>query len=255
MFGRKKGTKFSTGGRLVYAIGDIHGRNDLLVELLKDIKQDCGPRVRTGDDRAVLVFLGDYVDRGGHSRQVIEHVMALRDSGVYEVHALKGNHEEAFLRFLGEAEFGPAWAQHGGAETLTSYGVKAPTPRADDEQWVEAHASFVQAVPVSHQQFLSSLELTASFGDYLFVHAGVRPGIKLADQIEHDLLWIRGDFLKHRKRFEKRVVHGHTPATAPEILPNRICVDTGAYASGLLTAIRLLDGQETLIQARVSALG
>ncbi|AQR61191.1 hypothetical protein BZG35_05645 [Brevundimonas sp. LM2] len=253
MFGRKKNARKSTGGRLVYAIGDVHGRDDLLEAMLKEIDQDSAHGLDAVGDKAILIFLGDYVDRGRQSREVIDRVIALQREGTHEVHALKGNHEEAFLRFLEDASFGRSWTLHGGAETLTSYGVKPPGMRADDEAWTEAHAAFMQALPAAHRTFLETLELSASVGDYLFVHAGIRPGVKIADQTEHDLLWIRRDFLNHSKPFEKRIVHGHTPAMKSEIQKNRICVDSAAYASGVLTAVRLLDGQETLIRARKPA--
>lgn len=254
MFGKKrKSVRRSTDGRLIYAIGDVHGRNDLLVRMMQQIRQDCGPRVRSGDDRAVVILLGDYVDRGGQSMQVINHILDLRVAGEFEIKALKGNHEEAFLKFIEEPEFGPTWALHGGVETLASYGVRAPSPRDTLEHWEKAHADFVGAVPPFHRSFLETLSLTATFGDYVFVHAGVQPGRPLSEQQEHNLLWIRGEFLRHREPFEKRVVHGHTPAARVEILKTRIGVDTGAYASGVLSAVRLFEGQENIIQARTTS--
>jgi len=248
----------STDGRLIYAIGDIHGRLDLLEPLIETITSDAA--ALDAGEKPILVFVGDYVDRGAASRAVIDVVIALKTGDRFEVRALKGNHEEAMLTFLADAHFGPTWCEHGGAETLASYGVPPPILRTDEAAWSAAQALFAQALPPAHLEFLRRLEMTTIQGDYLFVHAGLRPGVRIEDQDDHDLLWIRDDFIgsaKDARRrvaknppFEKIVVHGHTPEERVFIGDHRIGVDTGAYATGVLSAIRLLGPERTVIQAK-----
>ena len=238
----------STGGRAVYAVGDVHGCADLLAELVDTILEDR-EKARFPEQPA-LVFIGDYVDRGEDSRGVIDQVMELQRSGWFEVRALKGNHEETMLAFLEDPAVGPAWADFGGLATLASYGVSPPTRRSDAEAWAQARDALGKALPRDHLDFFSRLELTAGFGDYYFVHAGVRPGIPLEEQKEHDLLWIREDFLRSRAPLPKVIVYGHTPAPDPQLGPRRIGIDTGAYATGVLTAVRLRDAEREVFQAR-----
>jgi serine/threonine protein phosphatase 1 len=257
-FQRKpKAISISTEGRLIYAIGDVHGRLDLLEKLVEQIRADAAagaeraPGAQAGaDPRPVMVFVGDYVDRGADSKGVIDKVISLKAEGDFELCTLKGNHEEALLAFLADPNFGPTWTGHGGAETLSSYGVTPPILRSDADAWNKACEAFGKALPKSHADFLGRLELTASYGDYVFVHAGLRPGVPLAEQSEHDLLWIRYDFLNASRPFEKIVVHGHTPAEEPYMGERRIGIDTGAYATGVLTAVRLEGADRRLIQAR-----
>lgn len=239
----------STGGRLIYAVGDVHGRLDLLDPLLGQIGADAARD--EGEGRPVLVFVGDYVDRGAASKGVIERVIALQREGRFEVCALKGNHEEAMLIFLQDPHFGPTWCEQGGAQTLSSYGVTAPMLRMDDEAWERARQELADALPADHRNFLECLSLKALFGDYVFVHAGLRPGVALEAQREQDLLWIRQEFLSATRPFEKIVVHGHTPAEQAWLGDNRIGIDTGAYATGVLTAVRLEGPARRLIQASV----
>lgn len=236
-----------TGGRLVYAVGDVHGRLDLLEPLVRDIAKDAlksAPK-----EQPVLVFLGDYVDRGPDSAGVIDLVLELDASGAFETRALKGNHEEALLQFLADPTFGPMWFEHGGGATLASYGVTPPAVRTDLDAWAAAAEQFAAALPDHHLGFCQSLELMVTVGDYVFVHAGVRPGVPLDQQAEKDLLWIRRDFLESRAAFDKVVVHGHTPTQDPQLLPHRLGVDTGAYATGVLTAVRLDDEGPRVLQA------
>ena len=237
----------STGDRLVYAVGDIHGRLDLLRPLIEDIAADA--HLSAQKDRPLLVFLGDYVDRGPHSRKVIDLILWLIADGHFEVCALKGNHEEALLKFLDTPSFGSSWIEHGGAPTLVSYGVQPPTRRTDPDAWVETREEFAAAVPQEHKDFFENLSHTAVVGDYVFVHAGVRPGVPLSEQEERDLLWIRQDFLASEGPFEKVVVHGHTPSEAPQLLAHRLGIDTGAYATGVLTAIRLHGADQQTMQS------
>jgi serine/threonine protein phosphatase 1 len=237
----------STEGRLIYAVGDVHGRLDLLDDLLAKIVDDIAASPQAGPP--VLIFLGDYVDRGAHSRGVIDRLIALERQPNLELRVLKGNHEQALLTFLEDPEFGPSWIQNGGAATLASYGVAAPQTRLPPEPWVQARDALAQALPPEHLRFLRSLELCVEYGGYIFVHAGLRPGVPIDRQTERDMLWIRAEFLEERRPFAKMVVHGHTPEAEPYMGPVRIGLDTGAYATGVLTAGRLFDADRRILQA------
>jgi serine/threonine protein phosphatase 1 len=229
-----------TGGRLVYAVGDVHGRYDLLKQLLARIAADR--HGRAGGERPMLVFCGDYIDRGPQSAQVVEAMVWLGRRPEFELRTLKGNHEQAMLRFVEQPEENLDWLRFGGAETLQSYGVQPPPQRGDAADLVAARDALVRNLPASHRRFLEGLETMVVVGDYAFVHAGVRPGAPLDEQVEDDLLWIRQDFLAAPGPFEKVIVHGHTCSERPEVLAHRIGLDTGAYATGVLTAARLDDG-------------
>ena len=237
----------STGGRLVYAIGDVHGCLELLHDLIKQIAADIAASKPA--EKPVLVFLGDYVDRGAYSRGVIDCLISLQALPDIELRALKGNHEQALLSFLDDVQIGPAWLQSGGAATLVSYGVAAPQTRIASELWEQAREAFAQALPPEHLAFLQSLELYVEYGDYVFVHAGMRPGVPIERQSEHDLLWIRQDFLEETRPFSKVVVHGHTPEAEPFLGEIRLGLDTGAYATGVLTAARLCGTDQSILQA------
>lgn len=187
---------------------------------------------------ALTVTVGDYVDRGPDSRGVIERLT--RNPFRTPFVALRGNHESIFEEFLRDPSIADYWRRLGGLETLHSYGVDvAPLMRGRGHE--EAAAALRAALPQSHVTFLASLRLTHSVGRYFLCHAGVRPGVPLARQREEDLLWIREEFLDSRADFGKVVVHGHTPCEAPELRPNRINVDTGAFMSGQLTCAVLED--------------
>jgi serine/threonine protein phosphatase 1 len=241
----------STEGRVIYAIGDLHGRMDLLELLLDQISQDA--LVAPGASKPVLIFLGDYVDRGPASKAVVDRVIALTREAAFEVCALKGNHEQAVLEFLRDPPSGAAWCANGGAQTLTSYGVDPPIVAADHAAWNTARNDFIDVLPADHAAFFADLRLTAIYGDYVFVHAGLRPGVPLEAQSETDLLWIRQDFLNAPGLFEKVVVHGHTPVDQASMGVDRINIDTGAYATGVLTAIRLEGDTRRLIQVGASS--
>ncbi len=234
---------------VLYAIGDIHGRADLLHQLLDLIIGDVG---RSATATVHLVFLGDYVDRGPDSSKVVETLLLMKRNAPEQVTLLKGNHEQALLEFLEKPSTGGAWADHGGRETLLSYGVIAPMKRSDTEGWLKTRDAFVRAVPAPHLNLLQSLAITKEVGDYLFVHAGVRPGVALEDQKERDLLWIREDFLDVHHGLGKMVVHGHTLVEKPEVTPARIGIDTGAYASGILTALKLSATDRSFLQTGAS---
>jgi calcineurin-like phosphoesterase family protein len=228
-------------GRRIYAVGDIHGRADLLSRLFAHIDHDLQERPSAD---AVEVFLGDYVDRGSNSRQVIELLIERRRRR--ETIFLKGNHEECVLKFLSDPTVLSEWKNIGGLNTVLSYGV-VPTRRDDPQSQQEIATALGHSLPESHRQFLESLALSFTCGDFFFVHAGVRPGVPLQQQSQHDLLWIREDFLLHEEPFGKVIVHGHTPASEPDIRPNRINIDTGAYATGQLTCLVLENDQLTFL--------
>jgi len=224
-------------GRRVYAIGDIHGRLDLVEQLLAMIDADDEAR---GPARTELIFLGDLVDRGPESRGVVERLMGLRQQR--PVRFLIGNHEEVFLRAVaGDTRALRFLVRIGGRETLFSYGISEEEYRELDHD--DLMAVIRERVPASHVAFLSSFEQWIEIGDYLFVHAGLRPGVALEDQALSDLCWIRDDFLRHRDSFGKMVVHGHSITEEIDERPNRIGIDTGAYATGRLAAIGL-EGDE-----------
>ncbi len=237
----------STGDRLIYAVGDVHGRLDLLEDLLKQIAADI-QKIKPAQ-KPVLIFLGDYVDRGAYSRGVIDCLLTLTALPDIELRVLKGNHEQAMLSYVSDPEFGPAWLQNGGAATLVSYGVAAPQTRIPTDIWEQAREAFAQALPAEHLEFLRGLELYAEYGDYIFVHAGLRPGVPIERQVEQDLLWIRNEFLEERRPFAKVVVHGHTPEPEPFLGEMRLGLDTGAYATGILTAARLHGTEQAILQA------
>lgn len=239
----------STGGRVLYAVGDVHGRLDLLDGLIARMTEDY--RALGRDDPPVLIMLGDYVDRGAQSSGVIDRLIALNEQaaeGRFELRALMGNHEETLLHFLDDPQAGPSWVEYGGGETMASYGVQRPMGRVELEVWDRTRLAFRAAFPPAHEQFLRRLELMVVYGDYVFVHAGVRPGLPLERQVAADLLWIRNDFLDHSHGLKATVVHGHTPVEEVFLGRQRINVDTGAYATGVLTAVRLDGGEPKIIQ-------
>jgi serine/threonine protein phosphatase 1 len=199
---------------------------------------EADAKTRGHVERRTLIFLGDYVDRGPDSRGVVERLIGDLPEG-FETHFLKGNHEAILLDFLAEPWRLDHWLLNGGDATMESYGVdtaRLARLGAPPEIWRNA---FAEALPDAHLRFLKRLKLSVSFGDYLFVHAGVRPGVPLSAQLEADLVWIRGPFLNHSEPFGKVVVHGHTPDREPVMRPNRIGIDTGAVFTGRLTALRL----------------
>lgn len=236
-------------GVTLYVIGDVHGRLDLLHPLLRKIAFDAA-RSETGGERE-LIFLGDYVDRGPDSRGVIDLILStIAERDFWTVTPLKGNHEAALLNFMDDPRSWPGWSQFGARETLSSYGVDPPEWAAGEDDWGRASRELSAAVPAEHKRFLQSLELAVERGDYLFAHAGVRPNVPLNQQREEDLLWIRDDFLRSDRRLEKVIVHGHTPSEEAYLGEHRIGLDTGAYATNVLTAVKLKGAERTLIQMR-----
>ncbi len=223
-----------TPGLRVYAVGDIHGRLDLLDRILMQIDADHAARPPA---ERHLVFLGDLVDRGPDSAGVVERIRTLAE-GDPQVHCLMGNHEEIFLRSIeGDDKALRLFCRIGGRETLISYGV---TPEDYERlDYAEVVEQLLARVPAAHRDFLTSLQEILIMGDYVFVHAGIRPGIPIAEQKLAETRWIRDPFLDHRAPLEKMVVHGHTVAEEAEMLPHRIGIDTGAYHSDRLTALML----------------
>lgn len=226
-------------GLRLYAIGDIHGELALLDRLLAMIAKDAA---RHAGRRAVLVFLGDYIDRGPDSRGVLDRLTGDLLSGA-EARFLAGNHEAALLDFIADPAANARWLDFGGAEALASYGVRASVGVRERGRLKSLRDQLVDRLPDAHRRFLDRLEHQAGYGDYAFVHAGIKPGRALDRQKRDDLLWLREPFLSSPLRHEKIIVHGHTIVETPEIHPNRIAVDTGAYATGVLTAV-VLDGVE-----------
>jgi serine/threonine protein phosphatase 1 len=221
-----------------YAIGDVHGRLDLLESLLAAVEDDIQTHKRS---KVSIVFLGDLIDRGPASAQVIERLRTYRPPNA-SAHFIMGNHEEVLLRALdGDAEVIDSWLRFGGAETLRSYGVEPRELKRLDGP--ETIARLRSAVPDSHRRFLRGFSDSISFGDYLFVHAGIRPGVDLSEQTHSDLRWIREPFLSDSSDHGFVVVHGHTIINRVEVTRNRIGIDTGAFCTGTLTALAI-DGSD-----------
>ena len=216
----------------VYAIGDIHGRLDLLKSMIERINGDIKSRA----DENIIVTLGDYVDRGPDSSGVLDRLATNPFAGQYV--ALKGNHEALFEAFLDNPTVGPDWWRLGGLETVKSFGIEV-TPKMRSSDFERVARQLRDAMSSQQIEFLKSLKMSFEFGQYFLCHAGVRPGVSLARQSEVDLIWIRDEFLSSQSDFGKVVVHGHTPRREPEVLANRINIDTGAYASGRLTCVVL----------------
>lgn len=230
----------------IYAIGDVHGRSDLLAHLLALLAQD---RDQCEDARRpVLVFLGDLIDRGDHSREALDIARAAARDWP-EVVYLRGNHEEALLSFLSDPARGAAWLGYGGKQTLASYGVAVPRMNATTTELTETAQSLRQAMG-DHIGFLDDMPLLHRSGDVIFAHAGIDPTRAFAEQTEEALLWGRSEFLQLGAPAGTRVVHGHWDDPTAVVTPSRLGLDTGAYYTGLLTAARL-DAQTTLIQANV----
>jgi serine/threonine protein phosphatase 1 len=221
-------------GYRVYAVGDVHGRLDLLDDALAQIEADIDGRRQAQN---IIVFLGDLIDRGPASADVVERLRTYSRDGVRTVFLI-GNHEEVLLRLVrGESRFLRDWLSFGGAQCAASYGVSSTAlKRMTDDQAV---AHLRQKIPEAHRKFLQGFVDTFRIGSYLFVHAGVRPGVPLSEQTQSDLRWIRGPFLENEDDHGFIVVHGHTIASEVDVRGNRVGIDTGAYRTGVLTAMGL----------------
>jgi serine/threonine protein phosphatase 1 len=223
----------------IFAIGDAHGCDDLLAEVHAGIADDLR-RWPIGAHR--IVHIGDYVDRGPNSAEVVARLLRLTE-GDPNALCLSGNHEDALFRFLDDPEYwAPTFLGYGGATTLQSYGVDADAASGSGGL-TELRDRLSAAMPAAHQTFLRGLKLSARFGDFVFCHAGIRPGVPLEKQEADDLRWIRKEFLESSADHGFVVVHGHTPADQPEVRRNRINIDTGAVFAGRLTCV-VLEGTE-----------
>lgn len=227
---RPRGPKYDG---LIYAVGDVHGRADLLEALIARIDHDCDGA------EGELIFLGDYIDRGPDSRACIDVLLNCQDLTSLQPVFLKGNHEATLLEFLGGAAIGPAWADYGAFDMLTSYGVRPPRRKTRDEDWGEVRLALQHALPATHQAFFEGLAVSADRDPYFFAHAGIDPKKPIEEQEERDLLWIRKPFLTYKKRLERFVVHGHSARKSPIIARYSLGIDTGAYSTGRLTAARI----------------
>ncbi|MGH6950168.1 MAG: metallophosphoesterase family protein [Vitreimonas sp.] len=230
-----------------YAVGDIHGRRDLLGEMVALLESQAHEDLREAGP-PIVVFLGDYVDRGPESAGVIDYLLCRPPQGC-ECRYLRGNHEQAMMAFLADPVANRAWLLQGGVETLLSYGVRPPPLVAGAEDELTAAAEMLRArMPADHIAFLDGLERYVVLGDYVFVHAGVDASRPLDQQTDRDLYWSRTAFIASKRHFSHRVVHGHTPVDEPYADGRRVAVDTGAYATGTLTAARL-EGEAVTFRA------
>jgi serine/threonine protein phosphatase 1 len=226
-------------GVCIYAVGDVHGRADLLRAMHRLIEADAA-HLTPGTER-VVVYVGDYVDRGLDSREVIDVLLREPLQGFRSVYLL-GNHDAWLLSFLVDPTIGPTWLRYGGEATVHSYGGQLGPPEEDLRYYQQLQENLRQRIPRQHVDFLQNLELSFESGDYLFVHAGVHPGVPLDQQSADDLLWIREPFLSSRRDLGRVIVHGHTVESEPIVRSNRIGIDTGACWTGCLTCLVLEEG-------------
>lgn len=234
-------------GYRAYAVGDVHGRLDLLNQLLALIEQDVE---RSPARKSLLIFLGDLIDRGPDSRGVVERLRTYSHDRL-QMHLIAGNHEEVLLRLLaGERGILDGWLKFGGAECLQSYGTDPAMLNGLKER--DALAVIQEAIPQNHKQFIGSFADTLRLGDYLFVHAGIRPGLDLSLQSQFDLRWIRAQFLDCEDDHGMVIVHGHTISDTVDERSNRIGIDTGAYRTGVLTALAVEGERRWYIDTDVS---
>jgi serine/threonine protein phosphatase 1 len=241
-------------GACVYAVGDIHGRADLVEEMHRLIAEDAA--TLTPGTGKLVVYLGDYVDRGLESRRVVDLLINNPLEDFQAVHLL-GNHDAWLLSFLVDPAIGPVWLRYGGDATMHSYGVQFGMAQDDPRFHEQLQHRLRQRIPRRHVEFLQSLELSFESGDYLFVHAGVDPARPLHQQTADDLLWIREPFLSSRRELGCVVVHGHTVESEPVVRANRIGIDTGACWTGCLTCLVLEEDSFRFLTtgARVQARG
>lgn len=243
--GRGKNASCVPDGHRYYVVGDIHGRIDLLRQLHAMILTDhdaAAPSIS-----ATVVFLGDYVDRGNDSKQVVEFLCQKPFDDFQHIFLL-GNHEQAFIDFMGNPEVGGDWFRFGGIATALSYGAIELNEDPHPLQYGQIRDNLERNVPTHHLEFLQELNFSYEAGDYLFVHAGVYPGIPLEKQSRDDLIWIRDEFLKSRHDHGKIIVHGHSITQKPDNRKNRIGIDTGAYASNILTCLVLEGSSRRFLQ-------
>lgn len=225
----------SAANEIVYAIGDVHGRFDLFSRLIQQIEADSAVHRKPGAQVRIIV-LGDFIDRGPDSRRMIELLRALHASNT-PIEVLLGNHEAMLLESVaGDAQAQQGWLRHGGLEALESFGIDPP---ASDEDPFTFAGRLANGVGLETIDWLRDLPLSARSGDYFFCHAGVRPGTALDDQAPDDLLWVRDDFMSSQRNHGAVIVHGHNIVDSAQVRTNRISLDTGAYRTERLSAVRL----------------
>lgn len=230
----------------IYAVGDIHGRADLLDQIIELISADIEQQ---GGARAELVFLGDYVDRGLYSRRVIDRLIELQAGDTFDTTMLRGNHDQYLLEFMRAPSTWAVWRRLGGGATLQSYGVTPPDPNPTEPELTAAAAALRANLSESHLAFLKSTVLMKTHGRYVFVHAGVRPGVPLDAQDPRDIMSIRSAFIDVPNPAPGHIViYGHTPIETPKVIEGKLGIDTGAYATGVLTAVRIRDEELKIIQ-------
>lgn len=239
---KKRVLPYIPNGQRVYCIGDIHGRADLLEEIHQEILADAAGF----DGEKYVVYLGDFVDRGPHTRQVLDLLLAEPLPG-FEAVYLQGNHEQILLSFLEHPEATASWLNFGGREALYSYGIALAHIPSRSEVFALANR-FNEVLPDTHREFLQNCAFSWQCGSYYFVHAGIRPSVALEKQLPEDQLWIRDEFLFSKRDHGVIVVHGHSIVDEPEFLPNRIGLDTGAFRSGVLTCLVLEGDQQRILQ-------
>jgi serine/threonine protein phosphatase 1 len=232
----------------VYAIGDIHGRFDLLQLLYGEIRRDLE---KSRPSRTTEIFLGDYIDRGPQSREVVDWLVRSQPACDERI-CLMGNHEDMLLAVLAREDEAALWFHNGGIETLLSYWERSRSALAD-MTFSGAREVFLAAFPSDHRAFVEALSRMVVLGGYVFVHAGLNPARALDDQLPHDLVWIREPFLSSDADFGRIVVHGHTPAMDPDMRANRINIDTGAFFTGRLTCLVLERDERRFLQASLEA--
>ena len=223
---------------LVFAVGDVHGCHSQLIEMEKRISAEAAEMGRP----ALIVYLGDLVDRGPDSAAVLEHFCNRQKGNIFRV-ALCGNHDDAFLKFVDDPAANKEWLEFGGISTLESYGIDAGHILKHGGGMQALSQTMQEAIPVQHLDFLRQMPVCLSIGDFLFVHAGIAPGIEIENQSDMDMMWIREPFLQRGPELPITVIHGHTASPHPIIANGRICLDTGAYATGKLSALRLVNGK------------
>lgn len=237
---RRRHLRHATWPAAVYAIGDVHGCDREFAELERQIVADSAAL----PGQKWMVTLGDHVDRGPDSRGAIDRVLSPPPQDFRRL-ALVGNHEQLMLDFLADPEANAFWLDEGGAETLASYGVDILHPFADGRVLDAFIAQLAATLPKAHLEWMVGLPSLLELPGWIFVHAGIRPGVPLEDQDDHDLMWIRRDFLDGPGLPGYRIVHGHTPVGEPEITPERIDIDTRCYGTGRLTALRVTPDGDT----------
>ncbi|TAH35342.1 MAG: serine/threonine protein phosphatase [Alphaproteobacteria bacterium] len=228
---------------LVFAIGDIHG----CLSHLEDLQQKIlAYAANYPSHKKIAVYLGDYIDRGPSPKGVIDNLLGGSLPG-FDTFFLKGNHEQMLLDFMETAGLGQVWFDYtnGGRDTIHSYGVAEPKFFTDLDK---TQKQFIAAFPGDHLRFFQGLKMNYVIGDYYFVHAGVHPGRPLQSQLNEDMLWIREPFLSSHNDYGKIIVHGHTIVARPDVKSNRIAIDTGAFWSGVLTALVLHDDKREFLQ-------